>query len=178
MAQDTVDRDQAGHSFWVFVLIFFSTVGWGSPDANRINGVSMGGKLVTVASFGTAVEAHLARSALESLGIFVAVFDEQTVNIDWMYSNAVGGVKVKVREENLSEARKILEGDSREKGGEGPEAGTPEVCPRCEGTDVEYSMDRRGPMLTWLFLGFPILPVRKRLRCRSCGKAWKPRRTG
>ncbi len=64
--------------------------------------------LVTVSSSTHPAEAHILRMKLESEGIRVFVADEETVAADLMYSNAVGGVKLKVRPEDAIKAYYIL----------------------------------------------------------------------
>jgi len=66
-------------------------------------------KYILLTSFSQSAEAHLARSILESEGIDVIIEDEHIVNINWFYSNAVVGVKLKVRENEIEKAKKILE---------------------------------------------------------------------
>jgi putative signal transducing protein len=132
----------------------------------------MGDKLITVESFSTVMEAQLASGKLESSGIWATIFDENVINTNWMYSNALGGVKVKVREEDIAEAREILKIDSGEKEAKGETLG---VCPRCGDNKIEYSFNKGGSILTWLALGIPLLPVKKRLRCRNCGNDWNPK---
>lgn len=53
-------------------------------------------------------EAHAIRVRLESEGIPVFLFDEFTITMDWLLSNAIGGVKVQVPEVHLQRARDIL----------------------------------------------------------------------
>lgn len=57
-------------------------------------------------------EAHLAKSKLESEGIEVFLKDELTTQVNNFYSNAIGGVKLFVKNEDMLTAKKILtEGD-------------------------------------------------------------------
>ena len=51
----------------------------------------MAGKLVTIARFDLAGQAHIAKNALESVGIKSVLADEQTVAMDWLLANAIGG---------------------------------------------------------------------------------------
>jgi putative signal transducing protein len=67
------------------------------------------GELVVVRSFSHPHEAHLACSALHAAGVEAAVADSHIVAADWLVSNAVGGVKVVVRQEDAAQAREILE---------------------------------------------------------------------
>jgi len=62
----------------------------------------------------TVGEAGSARSALDAAGVDVAVLDENIIALNWLYSNAVGGVKLMVRREDLEEAFEILSSSSRE----------------------------------------------------------------
>lgn len=66
-------------------------------------------RLVTIATFGEAPQAHLARNALEAAGIQAAIADESLIGMDWLMSNAIGGVKVQVREEDAERAVAVLE---------------------------------------------------------------------
>lgn len=134
----------------------------------------MSEQLVTVASFSTALEAHLAKGKLESSGIWATVFDEQVVNTNWMYSNAIGGVKVKVHERDIADARAILRTDSSVEEVTVEPLGT---CPLCGNTEIECSANKKWTILTWLFLGVPLFPVRRRLRCKNCGNEWKSKKS-
>jgi hypothetical protein len=51
-------------------------------------------RYITLATYIGAWEAHLARTKLESEGIFAFVLDDQIASINWFYSNAVGGVRL------------------------------------------------------------------------------------
>lgn len=67
--------------------------------------------LVTVASYWLPYEAHLARSKLEAEGIPAALADEHTIEAQWLFSNALGGVKVMVHPLYADAARAILAAD-------------------------------------------------------------------
>ena len=56
-------------------------------------------------------DAALAKSMLDSAGIECVLGDEATVRMDWLWSNAVGGVKVWVKEKDLAEAKALLGSD-------------------------------------------------------------------
>lgn len=63
---------------------------------------------ITILTFTYPHEAHLAKGKLESEGIDVQVTDEMTVQVHNFYSNAIGGVKLKVRETDFQRANQIL----------------------------------------------------------------------
>jgi hypothetical protein len=69
--------------------------------------------MVTVAQCNLAAEAHAMRVQLEAAGIPVFLADELTVAMDWLLSNAIGGVKVQVPERYVERAAHLLEGFSR-----------------------------------------------------------------
>ena len=69
----------------------------------------MAGKLVTIARFDLTGQAHIAKNALEAAGIKSVLADEQTIAMDWLLSNAIGGIKVQVLEEDAERAVTALE---------------------------------------------------------------------
>lgn len=64
--------------------------------------------MITVATFQSVDEAHLARMRLEGSGIDAVVADENMVQTFWFYSNAIGGVRMQVREEDHAAAIEVL----------------------------------------------------------------------
>ena len=66
-------------------------------------------KLVTVATFDIPVPAHMALNALQAAGIRAIMADETLVAMDWLLSNAVGGIKIQVSEEDVERAVMVLE---------------------------------------------------------------------
>jgi hypothetical protein len=65
-------------------------------------------RLVTVAEYLGQAEAHLIRSRLEAEGIHAYLDNELTIAMDWLLSNAIGGVKVLVAEKDAERARAVL----------------------------------------------------------------------
>lgn len=63
---------------------------------------------VTLASFTYPSEMVVVRSKLESEGIACYVKDELTVQVYNFYSNAIGGIRLEVRQSDYEEARRIL----------------------------------------------------------------------
>jgi hypothetical protein len=70
----------------------------------------MSGRLTTVATFDLAAKAEMARNVLEGAGIQAVIADSEIVAMDWLISNAVGGIKVQVREEDAERAATVLDG--------------------------------------------------------------------
>jgi hypothetical protein len=66
-------------------------------------------RLVILRQFRDLPEALLAHGCLESAGIEAFLVDDNMVRMDWFWSNAVGGVKLQVRPEDVDEANQLLE---------------------------------------------------------------------
>ena len=69
------------------------------PEQQELAG--MPENLVTVASCSLPAEAYAIRVGLEAAGIPVVFADEFTVTMDWLLSNAIGGIKVQVPEADV-----------------------------------------------------------------------------
>lgn len=68
----------------------------------------MGKKLVTIATFDQPAQARLAKNALDAAGVQATVTDESLVAMDWLLSNAIGGIKVQVWDEDAERAVAVL----------------------------------------------------------------------
>ena len=64
--------------------------------------------LVPVNSYRDPIEAELAIVRLEQAGISATLVDQYLTSIQWLYSNAIGGVKVMVEDADLDAAREAL----------------------------------------------------------------------
>jgi hypothetical protein len=131
-------------------------------------------KLVTVCRFRDMPQALLAKSVLESAGIECLLADANIIRTDWLWSNLVGGVKLRVLEEDLDEALRILDQNPEESSTpSGGEDFQPPRCPRCQSRDVALDdlpdsdseaavSSTAGPHdddLVWT--------------CQSCGNQWR-----
>ncbi|MCL5668981.1 MAG: DUF2007 domain-containing protein [Gammaproteobacteria bacterium] len=65
-------------------------------------------KLVTVATYDLMPYAHIAKGRLEAEGIPSFLADEHLVQADWLYSPAVGGIKLQVEAEFAARAHAVL----------------------------------------------------------------------
>jgi hypothetical protein len=66
-------------------------------------------KLVTLRQYVNVPEALVAKSILDSAGAECFLFDENVVRINWFLSNAVGGIKLRVGEEDVAAAAALLD---------------------------------------------------------------------
>jgi hypothetical protein len=65
--------------------------------------------LVTIRSFEYPLEVTLLKGMLEEVGIPVYIKDEFTILMNPLYSNAIGGIKVQVLEEDVEKAMQVLQ---------------------------------------------------------------------
>jgi hypothetical protein len=65
-------------------------------------------KVVNLRQYMTLPEALLAKSILDSAGIESFLGDQNIIRMDWFLSNALGGVKLRVREEDVEAATALL----------------------------------------------------------------------
>ncbi|MFT5450914.1 MAG: hypothetical protein ACI9N9_000394 [Enterobacterales bacterium] len=66
---------------------------------------------IQIASYSFPHEANIAKASLEAAGIPASIADEYTINMDWLYSNALGGVRLFVPQEYEKEALALIEQD-------------------------------------------------------------------
>jgi len=125
-------------------------------------------QLVTVATFGTSEEAHLAQNRLEAEGIRAYLADEMTVSTYPLLANVLQGIKLQVADEDADKAAAILgpekrrEPEEREKK---PDEETEEKDDEDETTPTALDTLRSvGKPVIWLILapvlaGFALLAV-------------------
>jgi hypothetical protein len=126
--------------------------------------------MITIATYSFPYEAQIARANLEAEGIPAFIADEHTINMQWLFSNALGGIRLQVPSEFAEQAQEILEQDFSELLEE--EFGKDEnVCPKCGGTDMEpYTKGKAPAFIVFLLLGFPLFFHEHGLKCKTCGK--------
>jgi hypothetical protein len=127
--------------------------------------------LVTVQAFSTGLDAHVACAVLQSAGLDASLRDEHVVSMQWLFSNAVGGVKLQVPADQVDLARDMLFRPASADEAAGATAEN-DPCPRCGGTrDTSVLWGRQPAVLTWLLMGVPLFPIRRRRMCAGCGAA-------
>jgi hypothetical protein len=67
--------------------------------------------MITIASFDFLPLAEIARGRLQAEGIHCQLADQHLVQTDWLYSIAVGGIKLQVAAEDVPRAQAILARD-------------------------------------------------------------------
>lgn len=144
----------------------------------------MAERLVTIATFNEPTEAHILKGRLESEGILCFLGDEHIIGAQPFYSAAVGGVKLRVTENDVEEARAILDhirqGDNQfdydtiELAPPMQEHAQAVTCPRCGSDNVsEEKYNKTVFSLSYLLLGFPLPFLSRKFTCYNCGNTWK-----
>jgi len=68
-------------------------------------------RLIALRRFRDLPEALVAKGRLDSAGIKCFLSDENTVRMDWLWSNALGGVRLWIREDDVAPAVELLDHD-------------------------------------------------------------------
>lgn len=130
-------------------------------------------QLVTVGAFIMPYEADIARSLLASEEIPAFLMDYHTIYIDWLYSLALGCIKVQVHKDDFALANKIIQ-DALIEGQQQAKEHSEGICPNCGSTKTSAAvLGRQWAVLTWLIVGLPLVWPRIRLRCSECRHTWR-----
>jgi len=153
--------------------------------------------LVTIASFSYPQEAYLHQALLDYTGIDCFVADDYIVTANWLYSTAVGGVKLQVRESDVEDAFAVLNDVVQTDTENAPDTIglDDEKCPRCNSENIRQEVfDIRLLNIPWILLQFrltylihllnmiwilllfPLPFVMRRRQCRVCGNKWKQKK--
>jgi hypothetical protein len=141
----------------------------------------------TILTFNLPQDAYLARAFLESRGIKSLITDELTTQINHLYSNSIGGVKIKVAANDIEEAIHILKegGYLQEDAADLTKIEDLEsnrfidktVCPYCKSKNIGYKKDQDYITAIIYFLSGVLFPIfRKSQVCFECKKQWKYRK--
>ena len=124
--------------------------------------------MITVARYSLAIEAHVARAKLESEGIPAFVADEHMITADWLYSNAMGGVRLQVPNSCADAAREILATDYTESL-IAEQGFDPLTCQICGSHDVKQIINgHKMAFIIFLFIEFPLWPFGRKIKCLQC----------
>jgi hypothetical protein len=123
--------------------------------------------LVTLRQYRDLADAMLAKSALDSAGIFAFLQNENIVRLDWVWSNLMGGIRLQVRPEDVSAAEQVLSEpipsliETDDANYEQPR------CPHCQSLDIHFERLNQK-------VGLASIPWPKKLwTCVSCGAKWE-----
>ncbi len=142
-------------------------------ETDNIEDIPSYEQLVTVGAFIMPYEADIARSLLESEKIPAFLMDYRTIYIDWLYSLALGGIKVQVHKKDFALANEIIQ-DALIEGQHQAKEHSEGICPSCGSTKTSAAvLGRQWAVLTWLIVGMPLVLPWIRLRCSACRHTWR-----
>jgi hypothetical protein len=130
--------------------------------------------LVTIERFRDLPEALLAKGKLESAGIRCFLADSELVRTDWLWSNAIGNMRLQVSSEDAADALELLHEPAPEifLDEEVGEFYQQPRCPKCNSADIGFESIDRKLSYGLMLIGLPI-PIRKNnWRCAECGAEW------
>lgn len=130
--------------------------------------------LVTVEQYRDLAEAQIAKGMLDSAGIPCRLLNENTVRMDWVWSNLLGGVRLQVNERDREAAETLLAQPIPEQiPVEGEIPYDQPRCPHCGSLNIHFQAihERVGLASVILFVPIPI-PKRAWL-CNDCNAQWR-----
>ena len=127
--------------------------------------------MITVATFSFPHEAHIAKLKLDAKGIPAFVADEHTINMQWLYSSAIGGVKLQVPAPFVEQATQAWAEDFSDLFDSDEENDRDQLsCPACGGQKLTpFIRGKKPAFVVFLLLGFPLFFYRRGFRCDVCG---------
>lgn len=123
-------------------------------------------EFVLLQSFPNYIDAHILMGRLEEEGIRCWLKDENTVTINPIWTNAVGGIKVMVAETQLERALELVHEFQQQKKSQ-------YSCPKCGSHDIELVSSERKAVnwfsaLAGFLFGDYALAAEKTWRCFNC----------
>lgn len=126
---------------------------------------------ILLESYDNYMAANLRLQQLEEEGIKAFLQDEYTVTIDPILSNAIGGIKLMVHEEDLTRAKSLMEELDAAYLKSFP-------CPRCGAPALQRVVETKkavnwlSSLLSWSFASYAV-PVSFAYKCFECGHEMK-----
>ncbi|HTO36420.1 MAG TPA: DUF2007 domain-containing protein [Flavobacterium sp.] len=126
--------------------------------------------MITIARFQYTSEAIIIQGRIETEGIRTFLADSLTIDTDPLVSNAIGGVKLQVWEEDIEKAKAILDEISRYSVDNN---GNAIQCPKCKNNKVEMvssisDIKSFFAFMVGLFsLSLPLY-IKQKYKCSEC----------
>lgn len=141
-------------------------------------------KIVVFETFYNPIEANIVKSRLMDAGIQCFLSDENTITINPLYTQALGGVKLHLFERDVEAAKNVLQDEGVQDAldqvvdegfkADDQEAQSLKVCPNCGSPNVGYvqATKRRFGIFTvivsFLLMIYPF-SAKKTNHCFDCG---------
>jgi len=119
-------------------------------------------------TFDNYIEANLMLGRMEEAGIHCWLKDENTATINPILTNAIGGIKLMVLDDDVAKAIEILTALKEEKRKNF-------ACPHCGSHNIEYITSNRktsniiSSLLTWMFSNYAV-GVHQIWHCFDCNE--------
>jgi len=131
---------------------------------------------VTIATYDDYVTANFEKQKLDDNEITCYLADENTITIDWTLKNAVGGIKLRVLNNDIENAKRILAERTDEiQVDHTIDSVHDELkCPKCGSNNTRAErLSKSSVGWSWLLLGFPIsINIIRQNRCFYCEHKW------
>lgn len=125
-------------------------------------------KWIVIASYSYPYEAQIAKARLISVGIPVFIENEHTINMNWLYSNALGGVRIAVSEDHIDDSIFLINHDFSQDVDEEFDQ-LIRRCPKCDSHLIEpYTQGKRSAFLLFAIIGFPLYHYEHGYQCQQC----------
>lgn len=130
--------------------------------------------LVTLKTFDNSIQAHLMKSKLESEGVICYIFDENMISYNPIYNIALGGIKLKINEQDLNKASDIINVINKFKLTD--ENDEIIKCPKCNSEELylgyKSMKDVKGILSILVSVIFMVFPIYYKTlnKCKSCGQ--------
>ena len=123
-------------------------------------------EFILLQSFTNYIDAHILAGRLEEAGIHCWLKDENSVTTIPIWTNALGGIKLLVAQDQLEEARHLVAEFLEEKK-------SSLKCPKCGSSEIEFISTPRNAgnwfsSLFFFLLGNLALPLKKTWHCFTC----------
>ncbi|MEP0365325.1 MAG: DUF2007 domain-containing protein [Cyclobacteriaceae bacterium] len=134
-------------------------------------------ELITVKSFDQPIQAHLCKSRLQDAGIPVFLFDENMTSVAPFHTIHLGGVRLKVPEERVADAIKIIE--ELDNSQYTNEEGEPVKCPECGSENLHSGInDAKGLKRVWNIVSIILFGIfapftETKYECKDCGQRFE-----
>ena len=136
-------------------------------------------ELVTIRTFRDPSDAMMAKSVLDSAEVPCFLKAENTVRIQWVWSNLIGGIRLQVRPADVEIAEQLLSQEvSPTIELEDGKVYEQPCCPFCTSLDIRFEAQnenvRLAPVLALasILVGVPIAFPKNRWTCHTCRKEW------
>ena len=134
----------------------------------------MNDKLILIKTFNSPIDANIAKGLLESNNIEGILFDENIVYTNPIYTTAVGGVKLLVRESDYESALKLFNETQKHSDRSNEKL----ECPQCNSIEVISKYKYNWIALLVMLISFSFTPKAggiKKYNCKKCNFIWEDR---